>query len=162
MVSLIDKNLSFFLSFGSFDSSDYIVNILKLTPITNLKTSSLSQEKVKVENISEDSLDSIPSPSLQWKFQSLAGKFNCWVVSTNILFSKAFWQCPLIFCLNTSSKFTAINFNFSLKVKVMGSIFWSGGCEVNFSHILTELCSARYYIICKAILCTDWNIWLYN
>ena len=41
----------------------------------------------KVENISEDSLDLIPSPSLSVKIQIMGGKGvktkHCWVLSTN-------------------------------------------------------------------------------
>ena len=52
------------------------------------------------------------SHHLQWKFKLLAGKFtwgnkakHCWVMSTNLLFSKVCWQHPAVFCLYTSSKF---------------------------------------------------------
>ena len=64
---------------------------------------------VKVENISEDSLDLIHH--LQGKFQLLTEKLtwgnkakHCWVMSTNLLFSKVCWKCPAMFCLYTSNK----------------------------------------------------------
>ena len=48
---------------------------------------------------------------LQWKFKLWVGKFtwgnkarHCWVMTTNFLFSKVFWQCPAMFCLYTSRK----------------------------------------------------------
>ena len=65
---------------------------------------------------------------LQWKFRLLAGKFtwgnranHCWVMSTKIMFSKVYWQRPAIFCLYTSSKLSRPSFEFSLKLKKMGS-----------------------------------------
>ena len=45
---------------------------------------------------------------------------HCWVMSTNFLFSKVYWQRPAMFCLSTSSKLSLPLFEFSLKVKVMG------------------------------------------
>ena len=75
----------------------------------------------KVEKIWGDSLDSIPSPSPSVKIQILAGKFtwsnktkHCWVMSTNFLFSKVYWQCQQCFCPYTSNqvKFSAHNLNF--------------------------------------------------
>ena len=42
-------------------------------------------------------------------------------MSTNFLFSKVCWQRPAMFCLYTSSKLSRPWFEFSLKVKVMGS-----------------------------------------
>ena len=48
---------------------------------------------------------------LYWKFKLLARMFTwgnkakyCWVISTNFLFTKVFWQLPAMFCLYTSSK----------------------------------------------------------
>ena len=46
---------------------------------------------------------------------------HCWTLSTNILFSKVCWQHPAMFCLYTSSKLSRPSFEFSMKVKVMGS-----------------------------------------
>ena len=70
----------------------------------------------------------IQSHHLQWKFKLLPGKFtwankakHCWVMSTNFFFSKVCWQCPAMFCLHTSSLLSHPWFEFSLKVKVMGS-----------------------------------------
>ena len=70
----------------------------------------------------------IPHLYLQSKFKLLVGKFiwcnkakHCWVMSTNFLFSKVCWQHPAMFCLITSSKLSRPQFEFSLKVKVMGS-----------------------------------------
>ena len=65
---------------------------------------------------------------LQWKFKKLAGNFDwgnkanhCWVMLTNSLCSKVCWQCPAMFCLYTASKLSLSLFEFSLKMKVMGS-----------------------------------------
>ena len=57
---------------------------------------------------------------LQWKFKLLVGKFtwgnkanHCWVMSTNVLFSKVCWQCPAMFCHFTpQANFPAHNLNF--------------------------------------------------
>ena len=56
---------------------------------------------------------------LQWKFKFLAGKFtwgiktkHCWVMLTNFLFSKVWWQCPGMVCLYAASKLSARNLNF--------------------------------------------------
>ena len=64
----------------------------------------------------------------QWKFKLLPGKFDwgnkakhCWVMSTNFLFSNVCWQCSAMFCLYTSSKLSQPYFEFSLKMKVVGS-----------------------------------------
>ena len=42
-------------------------------------------------------------------------------MSTNFLITKVCWQCSAIFCLYTSSKLSRPKFDFTLKVKVMGS-----------------------------------------
>ena len=77
----------------------------------------------EVEKISEDRLDLFHHLPLQWKFKLLAGKFTwenkakyCWVMSTNILYSKVCWQCPAMFCLYTTRNFLRPWFEFSLKV----------------------------------------------
>ena len=56
---------------------------------------------------------------LQWKFKLLAWKFiwgnkakHIRVMSTNILFSKVWWQCPAMFCFCTSSKLSCLYLNF--------------------------------------------------
>ena len=56
---------------------------------------------------------------LQWKFKLWAGKFawdikakHCWVLSTNFLFSKVYWQHSAMFFLYTSSKFSCPYLNF--------------------------------------------------
>ena len=56
----------------------------------------------------------------QWKLKLLAGKFTwgnkaipSWVMSTNFLCSKVYWECPAIFCLYTSRKLSPyITLNF--------------------------------------------------
>ena len=42
-----------------------------------------------------------------------------WVMSTDLLFSKVFWQCPAMFCLYTSSKLSRQWFEFSLFIEKM-------------------------------------------
>ena len=55
---------------------------------------------------------------LQWEFKFLVGKFtwgkakHCWVMSTNLLFTKVCWQFPAMFCLYSSSKLYHHNLNF--------------------------------------------------
>ena len=60
---------------------------------------------------------SLPSPSV--KIQIIGGKFtwdkkakHCWVMSTNVLFSKVCWHHPSMFCLITFSKLSPNNLNF--------------------------------------------------
>ena len=51
-------------------------------------------------------------------------KFNTvpyWALSTNFWIQKGCWPHPAMFCLITSSKLSCQLFEFSLKVKVMGS-----------------------------------------
>ena len=84
---------------------------------------------VKVENIQEDSLDSIPSPTTLVKIQIIGGKVclrckgktllgvvkkllktkslltsHCWALSTNFWKQKGCWHHPAMFCLITSSE----------------------------------------------------------
>ena len=58
----------------------------------------------------------------------MVGKFawgvkakHCWPLSTNFWKQKNCWHHPAMFCLITSSKLSRQQFEFSLKVKVMGS-----------------------------------------
>ena len=69
---------------------------------------------IKVEKILKDSLYSIPSPSTLVKIQFMGGK----VVKAK---QKFCWHHPTIFCLITSSKISCQQFEFSQKVKVIGS-----------------------------------------
>ena len=46
---------------------------------------------------------------------------HCCVMSTNFIFSKVCWKRPTIFCLYISSNLSCPQFEFFLKLKVMGS-----------------------------------------
>ena len=85
---------------------------------------------VKVENILKGSLDLIPSPSSSVKIQIMAGKvcLRCkgktlLGVVNKLLKTKSLLTSPsnAMFCLITSSKLSRKQFQFSLKLKVMGS-----------------------------------------
>ena len=84
---------------------------------------------VKVEKILKGSLDSNPSPSQLVKIQSMGGKVCLSYRGKTLLGvvnkleneKKVCWQCWAMFCIYTSSKLSCPLFEFSLKVKVMGS-----------------------------------------
>ena len=82
----------------------------------------------KVEKILKGSLDLIPSPSSSVKVQIVDRKVflrwrakHCWALSKNLWKQKVCWCLPAMFCLVISSKLFRRSFEFSLKVKVMGS-----------------------------------------
>ena len=81
----------------------------------------------KVEKILKGSLDLIPSPSLSVKIQIMGGKVSLRFKGktllgvVNKLLKTKSWHQPVMFCLITSSKLSEKSFEFSLKVKVMGS-----------------------------------------
>ena len=92
------------LSQRSWLSSDQEMMVTKLYIPSN-----------KVENILKGSLDLIPSPSPSMKIQIMGGKvcFRCkgktlLDVVNKLLFSKACWHHPAMFCLITSSKLPTI------------------------------------------------------
>ena len=79
----------------------------------------------KVENIWKGSLDWIPSISPSVKIQIMGGKvcLRCKGKSLLTMSSKQkiCWHHLAMFCLITSSKLSCQKFEFSLKMKVMGS-----------------------------------------
>ena len=76
----------------------------------------------------------------------MAGKFT-WGNKANFLFSKVCWHHLPMFCLNTSSKHSPQLFEFSLKVKVMGSnpdyLLKSFLLYIKLHKTSTSLCVAK-------------------
>ena len=86
-----------------------------------------------------------------WKFAWAVKAKHCWLMSTNLLFSKLCWQQLAMFCLIDSNKLFSQKFGFSLKVKMMGS---NPGHLLKYFYFNVKIKRDIFFI-----LCPSQNIW---
>ena len=98
------------------------------TDVRLISAPALKETLCKVENILKGSLNWIPTPSPSVKIQIMGGKVclrrrgkTLLLVVNKLLKTKSLLTRPAMFYLYTYSKLSRSSFEFSLKVKVMGS-----------------------------------------